>query len=157
MRQLFYYKMRQKLIMKCVRFFIINFIIKAPYRFYYKMRPLLQIVTVSFNEIQDNFSEVCKKNFDISLQNNAVNEFSVSEADGEKDKLINMTMIKYHCVKCVQIRSFFWSVFSRIQSECGKIRTRKNFVFGHFSRSVSDKPVSRDRGKKGVTSLSIVL
>ena len=23
----------------------------------------------------------------------------------------------------------------RIQSECGKIRTRKNFVFGHFSRS----------------------
>ena len=40
-----------------------------------------------------------------------------------------------HCVKCVQIRSFFWSVFSRIwtkyreilrfQSECGKIRTRK--------------------------------
>ena len=40
-----------------------------------------------------------------------------------------------HRVKCVQIRSFFWSVFSRIwtkyreilrfQSECGKIRTRK--------------------------------
>ena len=23
----------------------------------------------------------------------------------------------------------------RIQSECGKIRTRKNYVFGHFSRS----------------------
>ena len=42
---------------------------------------------------------------------------------------------------------FFWSVFSRIwneygeilrdtQSECGKIRTRKNYIFGHFSRSV---------------------
>ena len=53
----------------------------------------------------------------------------------------------YHCVKSVQIRSFLWSVFSRIrteygeilriQSECGKIRTRKNSVFGHFSRSVS--------------------
>ena len=50
-----------------------------------------------------------------------------------------------HYVKCVQIRSYFWSVFSRIrteygeirsiQSECGKIRTRKNSVFGHFSRS----------------------
>ena len=25
----------------------------------------------------------------------------------------------------------------KIQSECGKIRTRKNFVFGHFSRSVN--------------------
>ena len=33
-----------------------------------------------------------------------------------------------HFVKCVQIQSFFWSVFSRI-------RTRKNSVFGHFSRS----------------------
>ena len=56
---------------------------------------------------------------------------------------------KSHYVKCMQIRSFFWSVFSRIltdpkryevslriQSECGKIRTRKNSVFGHFSRSV---------------------
>ena len=28
-----------------------------------------------------------------------------------------------------------FSVFSRIQSECGKIRTRKNSVFGHFSLS----------------------
>ena len=46
-----------------------------------------------------------------------------------------------NCVKSVQIRSFFWSVFScrvslRIQSEYGKIRTRKNSVFEHFSRSV---------------------
>ena len=49
-----------------------------------------------------------------------------------------------HCVKSVQIRSFFWSLFFRIrpeykslriQPECGKIRTRKNSVFGHFSRS----------------------
>ena len=29
-----------------------------------------------------------------------------------------------------------YSVSFGIQSECGKIRTRKNFVFGHFSRSV---------------------
>ena len=53
-----------------------------------------------------------------------------------------------HCVKSIQIRSFFWSVFSRIrteygeilrtlrsQSECGKIRTRKNLIFWHFSSS----------------------
>ena len=32
-----------------------------------------------------------------------------------------------HCMKSVQIRSFFWSVFSCIQ-------TRKNSVFGNFSR-----------------------
>ena len=42
----------------------------------------------------------------------------------------------YHCVKSVLIRSFFWSVFSRIQSEYMKIQTRKNFVFGHLSCSV---------------------
>ena len=46
-------------------------------------------------------------------------------------------------MKSAHIRSFFWSVFSRtrtgaslrIQSKCGKIRTRKNSVFGHFSCS----------------------
>ena len=36
-------------------------------------------------------------------------------------------------VKIVQIRSFFWPVFF-----C--IRTRKNSVFGHFSRSVIVTP-----------------
>ena len=60
-----------------------------------------------------------------------------------------------HCMKSVQIRSFLWSVFSRsrteygemqrisrpsasfrIQSECGKIWTRKNSIFVHLSRSV---------------------
>ena len=52
-----------------------------------------------------------------------------------------------HCVKSVQIRSFSgpyfpplgldmerYGVSLRIQSECGKIRTRKNSVFRHFSR-----------------------
>ena len=41
-----------------------------------------------------------------------------------------------HCVKSFQVRSYFWSVFSCIRTEYGKIRTRKNFVFAHFSRSV---------------------
>ena len=53
-----------------------------------------------------------------------------------------------HCLKSVQIRSFFWSVFTYIWTEYGdllrkspcsvqmqKIRSRKNSVFGHFSRS----------------------
>ena len=42
-----------------------------------------------------------------------------------------------HCVKCVQIQIFFWSVFSCIQSEHRKIQTRKNSVFGHFLRSAT--------------------
>ena len=47
-----------------------------------------------------------------------------------------------HCVKSVQIRSNFWSAFFRIgteygeilriQSKCGKIRTRNYSVFGNF-------------------------
>ena len=53
-----------------------------------------------------------------------------------------------HCVKCVQIQSFFWSVFSSIPTEYGKIlhispysvrmrenTEQKNSVFGYFSRS----------------------
>ena len=53
-----------------------------------------------------------------------------------------------HCVKSIQIWSFFWSIFSRIRTEYGEIRsispysvrireirTSKNSVFGHFSRS----------------------
>ena len=31
----------------------------------------------------------------------------------------------FHCVRSAQVRSYFWS-------ECGKIQTRKNSVFGHF-------------------------
>ena len=41
-----------------------------------------------------------------------------------------------HCVKSAQTRSYFWSVFSCIQSEYRKIRTRNNSIFGHFSHSV---------------------
>ena len=37
--------------------------------------------------------------------------------------------IFYYCVKSIKIRSFFWSLFSRI-------RTRKSCLFGHFSRGV---------------------
>ena len=40
-----------------------------------------------------------------------------------------------HYVKSVQIWSYFWSVFSCIQSEYRKIRNRNNSVFGHFTRS----------------------
>ena len=38
-----------------------------------------------------------------------------------------------HGVKSVQIRNFFWSVFSCIWAEYRKIRTKNNSAFGHFS------------------------
>ena len=44
---------------------------------------------------------------------------------------IRLTSI-FHCVKTLQIRSFFWSVFSCIQSKYRKMRTRKNSIFGQF-------------------------
>ena len=52
--------------------------------------------------------------------------------------LVEIQNFKYreknqHCVKSVQIRSYF--CISCIWSEYRKIRTRKNSVFGHFSRS----------------------
>ena len=48
---------------------------------------------------------------------------------GPKRTFVDNIVIHWYYVKSVQIRSFFWSVFF-----C--IRTRKNSLFGHFSRSV---------------------
>ena len=46
-------------------------------------------------------------------------------------------LIWQHCMKNVQIQSYYWSVFSCIQSKYRKIRTRNYSVFGHFSCSVN--------------------
>ena len=43
--------------------------------------------------------------------------------------------IRKHCVKSVQIRSSFWSVFCCIWVEYRKIRTRNDSVLGNFLRS----------------------
>ena len=45
-------------------------------------------------------------------------------------------MSNFHCAKSVEIRSYFWSVFSSILTKYRKLRTRNNSAFGHFSRSV---------------------
>ena len=55
---------------------------------------------------------------------------------------------EWHCVKSVPMRSFFWSVFSRIRTEYGEIlvfspnvgkyEPEKKSVFGHFSHSVDN-------------------
>ena len=48
-------------------------------------------------------------------------------------KISSITQWSSHCEKSVQIRSYFWSVFSCIQSKYREIRTRNNSVFGHYS------------------------
>ena len=52
-------------------------------------------------------------------------------------KFARISQTPLHCVKSVQTGSFFCSLFSRLRTECRKIRTRKNLVFRHFSRSVT--------------------
>ena len=65
----------------------------------------------------------------------------IFEAFTKKSLLRNLTrfygeLFRLHCVKSVQIRSYFWSVFTCIWTEYREIRTRNNSVLGHFSRSV---------------------
>ena len=61
--------------------------------------------------------------------------------------IVHLILEMYHLTALKVFWRFLWFVFSRIrtgygeirsiQSECGKTRTRKNPIFGHFSRSVS--------------------
>ena len=73
----------------------------------------------------------------------------------EKRIEIDIKNENIHCVESVQIRSFFWSAFSRIRAEYGEIRsisvirTRKNSVFWHFSCS--------DGFKSRITAMASVL
>ena len=65
-------------------------------------------------------------------------QFTYEVEDNNKLPFLDVLLIKnannIHCMKSVQIRSFF-CVNLCIQPEYGKIRTRKNSVFGHFSHS----------------------
>ena len=74
---------------------------------------------------------------------------NISSSTVFKKPLYNCSI---HCVKCVLIRSYTgpyflafglntdrYSVSLRIQSKCGKMRTRANSVFEHFSRSGVEK------------------
>ena len=56
------------------------------------------------------------------------------------------------CEKCPS-KEFFLAVFFRIQTEYGKIRTRKGSVFGHFSRSVN--PEEKSWVKDGLNNIIV--
>ena len=57
--------------------------------------------------------------------------------------ILNIKGSNYHCIikgiskkeTAFGLNTEIYFVSLRIQSECGKIRIRKNSVFGHFSRS----------------------
>ena len=59
-----------------------------------------------------------------------------SSENGRVQEMEEWEFREFYSVKRVQIRSFFWSVITRIQPKYGKIRTIKNSVFGQFSHSV---------------------
>ena len=102
----------------------------------------------------------------VSVQQKGIKPFSTKRSYIPKQTCnfqlhICLSIYDLHCVKNVQITSFFWSVFShiwaesreiqsisafglnperyevslRIHSEYGKLQTRKNSVFGHISHS----------------------
>ena len=68
-----------------------------------------------------------------------------------------------HCVKSVQMRSFLWSVFSRIRAEYGDLRSTgkygpgKNSVFGHFSHSGNRQLLFFKFKERGLLFLDILV
>ena len=77
--------------------------------------------------------------------------------------------LSIYCLKSAQIRFFSdpyfpafrlnterYSVSLRIQSECGKRRTRKNSLFGHFSRSGFFNPNGTVTHKSKISYLILV-
>ena len=54
-----------------------------------------------------------------------------------QSKCLSSWVLHKHCLKKVQIRSYFWSVLSSIRTEYSKTRTRNNSVFAHFSGSIT--------------------
>ena len=73
---------------------------------------------------QWKYSKVVNKTWSVSLKNGRV----------EKKQLAPFA-VSFSLREKFPNTKFFWSVFLCIQTECWKIRTKKNSVFGHFSRS----------------------
>ena len=64
----------------------------------------------------------------LTLDQNSIKKTNQNWKLSKFDFWPKLNMRNSHCVKSVQIRSFFWS-------EYRKIRIRKNFIFGHFLRN----------------------
>ena len=92
---------------------------------------LVLLKNVPFQEIFETSDPIVvlqKKNNQKPLSN-----FTFKKSRNMSRKSYNLW--SHDCVKSVQIRSYFWSVFSCIRTEYRKIWTRNNSVFEHFSRN----------------------
>ena len=107
--------------------------------------------------IRSSYPEVfCKNGVLKNFEKFTRNHLHQSSFVGKWDSIKGFTRVRYifsngfflekYFKRCVYIHFYkkywilliAWNVYFlslRIQSECGKIRTRKNPVFGHFSRS----------------------
>ena len=114
------------------------------------LRHFNRIIETEFNRSFGNFLPIVCHGYNItsaaSFSDSMTSESS--EFTGLFESMASDDSTR-HCLKIVQIRRFFWSVFSRIRTECGEIRSispysvrirenteQKTSVFGHFSRSV---------------------
>ena len=79
------------------------------------------------------FTKIAEKETLIKMNSSEYGDW-ISYFDIVNFILFLQTAEKKHCVKSVQIWSYFWSVFSCIRIEYRKIRARTDSVFGHFSR-----------------------
>ena len=88
--------------------------------------------TVTFYEVKSCYLKILKILQKISMAKSSFSEVARCWIAA----LLTGNSEHSHCVKSVEIRSFFWSVFSCIRTEHRKVRSRKNSVFRHFSCSV---------------------
>ena len=86
-----------------------------------------------------NNTEVKKPEYDESIGNKNYTNTDTNKITITVELSGNMYLpLAVHCVKSVQIRSFFWSEYRKIRTRRNSVlRTRRNSVFGHFSLSGS--------------------
>ena len=145
---------------------IMGKLLKKHGKFYLENSYLEQNILKSFEDTKEstsifsftNYHRFCKHNFFHSnfildsICNHCVTEKLDLNYFNIPHKISTICLVRIPCIlRCLksdQVRSFFWSVFSRIrteyavflriQSECGKIRTRKKLriwtLFTHYCR-----------------------
>ena len=94
----------------------------------HRVAGLLLELHLSFNPLIRNTLKWSKKTLKVLQQkrlrvSDHFRAYTINGLTLQNSLLFEMTYHITHCVKGVQIRSFFWSVFSRIRTECGEIRS----------------------------------
>ena len=93
------------------------------------------IVNISWNRFKNRFTVSSQRKDCILLFQGNNNSIQRNKTSVLVKNIFFLFFLFQTLREIVQIRSYFWSVFSCIRTEYGKIRTRNNSVFGDFSRS----------------------